>query len=137
SSPHHGRDAEQPSRCGACLAHKCRRPGRGKMGIAEFLTIPGIGFAWIVLCIIVAVAANTRGRSPIGGFICAILISPVLGGLLLLALPKREIQPAVGPIYTEDWLAERGRRRAIVAWTAGVLLVAAAASVVAWIILQD
>jgi hypothetical protein len=60
------------------------------VGISEFLTIPGIGFVWIVLCIIVAVAANTRGRSPIGWFLCAILISPVLGGLLLLALPKRK-----------------------------------------------
>jgi hypothetical protein len=77
-----------------------------------------------VLCIIVAVAANTRGRSPLGWFICSVVISPLLGGLLLLALPSLAADPfAAGPVYSEEWLEERQRRRAIVARVAAALLV--------------
>jgi hypothetical protein len=86
-----------------------------------------IAFFWIVLCIIVAVAANTRGRSPLGWFICAVVLSPLLGGLLLLALPSlAKDEFAVGPVYSEGWLEKRRRRRAIVAWSASALLVAMA-----------
>jgi hypothetical protein len=42
-------------------------------------------FFWIGFSVIVAVAANTRGRSAVGWFILAILISPLLAGLLVLA----------------------------------------------------
>ena len=45
-----------------------------------------IFFWWIGLSIVVAVAADTRDRSPIAWFIYAIIFSPLLGGLLLLAL---------------------------------------------------
>lgn len=44
-------------------------------------------FFWIVFAIIVGVAANTRGRDGVGWFVLAVLISPLLAGLLLLALP--------------------------------------------------
>ena len=47
-----------------------------------------IFFCWIGLSIVVAVAADTRDRSPIAWFIYAIIFSPLLGGLLLLALPN-------------------------------------------------
>src|SRR5262245_49133093 len=88
-----------------------------------------LAFVWIAFCIIISVAANTRGRSPLGWFVLAVAISPLLGGLLLLALPKREVIE-VGPIYTEGWVEERRRRRAIVAWIAAAVLVGAAALVV-------
>ena len=42
----------------------------------------------------VAVAANTRGRDSTGWFIGAILFSPLVMGLMLLALPE-----FVGPIH--------------------------------------
>jgi hypothetical protein len=87
-------------------------------------------FFWIALCIIVAIAANTRGRSPIGWFFCAMLISPLIGGLLLLALPQLEI--ASGPIRSPEWFEERQRRRAIVAWIGAAVLVSAAALLVLW-----
>jgi hypothetical protein len=90
-------------------------------------------FFWIALCIIVAIAANTRGRSPLGWFVCALLISPLLGGLWMLALPKREVIK-VGPIYTEGWIEERRRRRAIVTWIAAIVLIGAATSIIAWLI---
>jgi hypothetical protein len=75
------------------------------------------------LSIVVAVAANTRGRSPIAWFIYAIIFSPLLSGLLLLALPNLSNSFAAGRMYLEGELREfeeRRRRRAIVARIAAV-----------------
>ena len=47
-----------------------------------------IVFFWLAFAIIVGAAANTRGRDGVGWFVLAVLISPVLAGLLLLALPR-------------------------------------------------
>jgi hypothetical protein len=44
-------------------------------------------FWWIGLSIVVAVAANTRGRSPIAWFIYAIIFSPLLSGLCCWRCP--------------------------------------------------
>jgi hypothetical protein len=45
---------------------------------------------WFGLAIIVGVAANTRGRNGIGWFLLGMfVISPLLAGLLLLALPRK------------------------------------------------
>jgi hypothetical protein len=88
-------------------------------------------FIWIALCVIVGVAANTRGRNSLGWFLCAVVISPLLGGLLL-ALPKLEEQFATGSIRSEAWFEERHRRRAIVSRVTAAMLVAAAAFVVWW-----
>jgi hypothetical protein len=43
---------------------------------------------WIVLAIIVGVAANTRGRNPLGWTLLALVASPLIAGLLVLALPS-------------------------------------------------
>src|SRR5258707_15739607 len=75
-----------------------------------------IFFWWIGLSIVVAVAANTRGRSPIAGFIYAIIFSPLLSGLLLLALPNLAKSFAAGRMDLGGGLRgveERRRRRAI------------------------
>jgi hypothetical protein len=45
-------------------------------------------FAWFFLAIVVGVAANTRGRDRANWIFLAIVISPLLAGLLLLALPN-------------------------------------------------
>lgn len=45
---------------------------------------------WVVLCFIVAVAANTRNRGAVGWFLLALAISPLIAVLLLLALPRGE-----------------------------------------------
>src|SRR5262249_26312322 len=47
---------------------------------------------WLGLAIIVGVAGNTRGRSGLAWFLLSLLITPILTGLLLLALPKIEPQ---------------------------------------------
>ena len=65
-----------------------------------------IFFWWIGLSIVVAVAADTRGRSPIAWFIYAIIFSPLLSGLLLLALPNLANSFADGRMYLEGELRE-------------------------------
>jgi hypothetical protein len=47
-------------------------------------------FFWIGFAVIVGVAANTRGRAGFGWFLLAILLSPLIAGLLVLALPRLE-----------------------------------------------
>ena len=48
-----------------------------------------IAFFWFGFAIIVGVAANTRGRSGFGWFLLALIISPLLAGLLVLAMPHK------------------------------------------------
>ena len=48
-------------------------------------------FTWIVFAIIVGIAADMRGRNGFGWFTIAILLSPLIAGLLLLALPCVEL----------------------------------------------
>lgn len=43
---------------------------------------------YLGLAVVVGVAANTRGRSGLGWFLLALLISPLISGLLVLALPR-------------------------------------------------
>jgi len=55
---------------------------------------------WLVLSVIVGVAADTRGRSFVGWFFGALVFSPLLAVLLLLAVPARpksEKKAAVEP----------------------------------------
>jgi hypothetical protein len=88
---------------------------------------------WMGLSIVVAVAATTRGRSPIAWFIYAIIFSPLLSGLLLLALPNLSNSFAAGRMYLEGELREfeeRRRRRTIVARIAAVVVVLM--GIVAW-----
>jgi hypothetical protein len=53
-------------------------------------------FLWLPLCIIVGVAAHSRrGRSGFGWFLLsALLLSPLLAGLLVLALPDLRLKRA-------------------------------------------
>lgn len=46
-----------------------------------------IGF-WVLLSIVVGVAASSRDRSGFGWFVLALLISPLIAGLLVLALGR-------------------------------------------------
>jgi hypothetical protein len=43
---------------------------------------------WIGFAVVVGVAANNRGRNGVGWGLLALIISPILAGLLLLALPR-------------------------------------------------
>jgi hypothetical protein len=55
----------------------------------------GLVLLWVGLAIVVGVAANTRGRSGFGWFLLAVLISPLISGLLVLALPRVQEVPDV------------------------------------------
>lgn len=48
-----------------------------------------IFFVWLVFAIVVAVAANGRGRNAFGWFLLAAVISPLLAAILLALLPRR------------------------------------------------
>jgi hypothetical protein len=45
---------------------------------------------WLILAAIVGAAANARGRSFVQWFFGAVLISPLLAGILVLVLPRRK-----------------------------------------------
>lgn len=51
---------------------------------------------WLICAIVVGVIASSRGRSGFGWFILAVLFSPLLMGILVLALgrPKKEAEIA-------------------------------------------
>jgi hypothetical protein len=44
---------------------------------------------WLVFAVIVAVAANSRGRNPLGWLVLACIISPLLAAIVLVVLPSR------------------------------------------------
>lgn len=46
-----------------------------------------VGF-WLILAVIVGIAASRRGRSGVGWFFLAAVVSPLLAGLLLFALGR-------------------------------------------------
>jgi hypothetical protein len=52
-------------------------------------------FFWVAFAIIVGVAANARGRSGVGWFLLSLLISPLLTGLLVLALKDISVDPGM------------------------------------------
>jgi hypothetical protein len=54
---------------------------------------------WGIFAIIVAVAAAGRGRNPVGWFILACVISPLLAIILLALMPSR--REAGGPSWME------------------------------------
>jgi len=75
-------------------------------------------FFWLALAVIVGVAANTRGRSSAVWVLLAIVISPLIAGLLLLALPWLE-----GAIFLENQNRKVSFLRSVLIATAIVLVV--------------
>jgi hypothetical protein len=49
----------------------------------------GLIVFWVIFAVVIAIAANARGRSPIGWFIIACVISPLLAAILLALMPSR------------------------------------------------
>ena len=43
---------------------------------------------WLIFCVVVGVIASARNRSGIGWFFVSVLISPVLGLILVMCLPR-------------------------------------------------
>jgi hypothetical protein len=51
---------------------------------------------WVGLAVVIGVAAKSRGRSAVGWFVLAIVISPLIGGVLVLVLAPIEPMVASG-----------------------------------------
>jgi hypothetical protein len=52
----------------------------------------GIFIIWLVLAFLVGIAASSRGRSGAGWFLLAVIISPLIAILFVLALPNLKHQ---------------------------------------------
>jgi hypothetical protein len=63
-----------------------------------------IVIGWVIFSIVAGVIASGRGRSGFGYFLLSLLLSPLIGILLAVALPsKREVAPvrdAAGEVVT-------------------------------------
>ena len=70
-----------------------------------------IFFFWFICAVVVGIIANSRGRSGFGWFLLSAVFSPLLMGILVLALgrPKgQESGPAESPSEPPpQWLASR------------------------------
>jgi len=82
-------------------------PSRASCGIILPGAVMEIFLLWIGIAVIVGVAANTRGRSGFGWFLLAVILSPLIAGLLVLALPTlRDLNappiPAGEPLVTPE-----------------------------------
>lgn len=47
-----------------------------------------VAIVWLLLALVVGVAASGRGRSGFGWFVLAVVLSPLIAGLLVLAMPS-------------------------------------------------
>lgn len=86
-------------------------------------------FVWLALAVIVGIAANTRGRSGPGWFLLAVIISPLIAGLLVLALPRFD-NPHDGGLLVIEREREDQKRRNVRAATWVILAIAAVVFVV-------
>jgi hypothetical protein len=50
-------------------------------------------FAWVAFAVIVGVMASARGRVGYGWFLVSLVLSPLITGPLVLALPRHHTQP--------------------------------------------
>jgi hypothetical protein len=55
---------------------------------------------WILFSAVVGVGANTRGRNGFGWFALALVTSPLIAGLFLLALPRKDQKDPFADIAT-------------------------------------
>lgn len=67
------------------------------------MEITAIAF-WLFLCVLVGVFAHKRGRFGFGWGMASFTISPLIGGLIVLALPnvkKAQDRDGLGNVITE------------------------------------
>ncbi len=51
-----------------------------------------VGIIWFVLAFVIGVAAERRGRSGFGWFLLALLLSPLIAGILLAVFPDKHLR---------------------------------------------
>ena len=71
---------------------------------------------WIGLAVVIGVAASHRGRSGLGWCLLSLLISPILTGILLFVLPRRDVLTNIAMLAEHQAkLAQKGSA----AWLVG------------------
>ena len=59
------------------------------------------GFFWLLLCVLVGVFAHKRGRFGFGWGVISLALSPLVGWLVVLALPDARKPMLTGKVITE------------------------------------
>jgi hypothetical protein len=116
---------------------------------AEGLPISMVPVAviWLIFAIVVAAAANGRGRTGFGWFILAVVISPLLAGLLLAILPDLQTRALLEGLYDARSVDDEALRQNVTAgqglpakkprslpWWLNLLLGAAFFGAIVWLL---
>lgn len=56
---------------------------------------------WLPACFVVAYVANQKGRSGIGFFVLSFFLTPLIGFLAVIALPRIEPKPVLAKDYLD------------------------------------
>lgn len=70
-----------------------------------------MAYAWFILAVTVGVLAHTRGRNIIGWSLVALLVSPLLAGIILMALPNPKEEQARREAQADEDALEFRRAR--------------------------
>ena len=70
---------------------------------------------WICLAVVIGVAASHRGRSGVGWCLLSLLISPILTGILLFVLPRRDVLTNIATLAMIEATPEGSRSRQLLA----------------------
>jgi hypothetical protein len=78
------------------------------MGLAVILVI-----LWLVLPAVIGAVAGARGRSGFGWFLLAVLVSPLIAGLILAVLPDLKTRALLEGIVNAAAVDDAALRRAV------------------------
>lgn len=73
---------------------------------------------WLLLCAVVGAAASSKGRSGVGFFLLSLILSPLIGGIVALIVPRigpTPVQVVESPAQKLASLADLRDRGAITA----------------------
>jgi hypothetical protein len=61
---------------------------------------------WLVLAIVIGVAAARRGRSGLGWLVASLILSPLIAAIVLALLPDRRYEEALNRLAALDAAAD-------------------------------
>jgi hypothetical protein len=61
---------------------------------------------WLVLAIVIGVAAARRGRSGLGWLVASLVLSPLIAAILLALLPDRRYEELLHRLAAQDAAAD-------------------------------
>lgn len=70
-----------------------------------------IAIIWLVLALVIGFAAGQRGRSGIGWFFLAVILSPLIAGLLVAVLPDLQVHGMLADLHDRGAVDDRALRR--------------------------